>query len=464
MLSDSRSSIVASFATALLLVGNAVAGPFSDPASWDAFDAKATSPPGVAGGFRGVVLGNDHVYFVPFINNASGHNSEVLRYSLAGDFQVAASWEAFDPDPVHDGTGLFTDGETFWGGCFDGQHVYFAGTAHNTHTEMMRYDTVQQFADVSAWAAFDPEAHGSVASDQDGYAGAVYANGYVYFTPVFNGHSSGDAIFLRFDTSGAFSDPAAWGSFNARNVSAECGYLGGVYDGMRYVYFAPYNACTAGEVHGVALRFDTWAGTFNETSAWSVFDAGTQVGAKGGYTGAVFDERYVYFVPSTVGENTAHAEVLRYDTALEFTSPGAWAIFEPEGARGGYGGGCTDGRYIYLVAENGGPGWHAEMMRYDRALPFDATAAWETFDANASGVTDELGFCECVYDGRFVYFGPGNHNTRSGEVLRFESGAQGVPTVTAWGLAAMTLLVLTAGSVVFTGRRLFAGWTRSGRC
>ena len=106
---------------------------------------------------------------------------------------------------------------------------------------------------------------------------------------------------------------------------------------------------------------------------------------------------------------------------------------------------CADGRYIYFVGQISGTGLHAEMMRYDTMSPFQNADSWEVFDACANGVTDELGFCECVSDGQYVYFGPGDYTTRSAEVLRFESGSQAVPTVSGWGTVIMLLLVLSVG-------------------
>ena len=51
-----------------------------------------------------------------------------------------------------------------------------------------------------------------------------------------------------------------------------------------------------------------------------------------GFEGAVFDGRYVYFVPH-VREGGNHGEVLRYDTTDNFQSGNAWSTFDP-GANG----------------------------------------------------------------------------------------------------------------------------------
>ena len=92
------------------------------------------------------------------------------------------------------------------------------------------------------------------------------------------------------------------------------------------------------------------------------------------YEGAVFDGRYVYFVPSgTYQQFTAisHSEVLRYDTTSNFESAESWSTFDA-GANGvgndpvGYAGGIFDGRYIYFVPFKDSNGqYHGEVLRYD---------------------------------------------------------------------------------------------------
>ena len=72
-----------------------------------------------------------------------------------------------------------------------------------------------------------------------------------------------------------------------------------------------------------------------------------------GFEGAVFDGKYVYFVPH-IREGGQHGEVLRYDTTDNFQSGNSWSAFDA-GANGigndpdGYVMGLFDGRYIYFV-------------------------------------------------------------------------------------------------------------------
>ena len=71
------------------------------------------------------------------------------------------------------------------------------------------------------------------------------------------------------------------------------GYSGAVYDG-RYVYYAPSNWSTS----GVVLRFDSQA-TFTDPRSWTAFDVATVNPRAYGYKGAVFDGKDVYFIPYT---------------------------------------------------------------------------------------------------------------------------------------------------------------------
>src|SRR5688572_1498361 len=63
--------------------------------------------------------------------------------------------------------------------------------------------------------------------------------------------------------------------------------------------------------------------------AFDAFDAGNIDGlASAGYFGAVFDGRYVYFVPQKDAEMNSHGVVLRYDTHGEFKDRNSYAAYD----------------------------------------------------------------------------------------------------------------------------------------
>ena len=59
--------------------------------------------------------------------------------------------------------------------------------------------------------------------------------------------------------------------------------------------------------------------TLNQPGAFTAYDASNTAGLNGiGYRGAVFDGRYIYFVP--VCWHELNGTVLRFDTTANFTS------------------------------------------------------------------------------------------------------------------------------------------------
>jgi len=175
------------------------------------------------------------------------------------------------------------------GGVFDGRFIYFVpiydGTA--THGRVLRLDTQSDFSQAASWRAYD--AGNSGIPNTKGFKGGVFDGRYVYFIPYV-----GSGRVLRFDTQGEFANSASWSAFDAAfNVGGAAGFMGGAFDG-RYVWFTPYNN---NGPSGRVLRYDT-QGTFANAASWQAYDAGNTggLGAKG-FQGALFDGRYVYFVP-----------------------------------------------------------------------------------------------------------------------------------------------------------------------
>ena len=140
------------------------------------------------------------------------------------------------------------------------------------------------------------------------------------------------------------------------------GFFGAVFDG-RHVYFAPQ--CNDEGRHGQALRYDTRR-PFDDPSAWEGYDAGATEGlVTRGYYGALFDGRYVYYVPRTDGADM-HRRVLRFDTAGEFGDPSSWSARDAGGAISSQGG-AFDGRYFYAAPlyDGRGEAYHGRVLRCD---------------------------------------------------------------------------------------------------
>jgi len=389
-------------AGAVCVAASVVRGQFDDASNWSAFDAGEHGVGDSPDGYWGLIFDGRYIYFVPG-DDGSDYHGEVLRHDTQGDFNDPESWAAFDPGA--NGVGINPVG--YMGGTFDGRYVYFSPFARGSiysgvnHGEVLRYDTTGDFGSAPSWTAYDPGSHG-VGNDPDGYTDAVFDGRYVYFAPFANGTRYHGEV-LRFDTTGDFDAASSWATYEA-------------------------------QMHGVGT---------NAT----------------GYHGAVFDGRYVYFVPSD-NSTGSHGEVLRYDTDSDFAVVSSWSAFDA-GAHGvgadpdGFTHGVFDGRHVYFVPLWNGSGWHGEFLRYDTTGGFTQVTSWATFDPGENGVGSNAdAFAGGAFDGRYIYFGPYGDQQQHGEVLRYDSGLpEPIPTVSEWGMVVLLLLILTAGGVVFEQAR-----------
>ena len=317
-------------------------------------------------------------------------HGKVLRYDTHGTFRDPASWAGHNAERT---SGLDTRG--YYGGAFDGRYVHLVartdGKQH--HTRMLRYDTHGAFADGASWKGYDiglPVSHQSCAFD----------GRYVYLAPGYRqtdkGHpTSGEVI--RYDTRRTFDDKGSYVIHDVAGTSglATTNFDGAVFDG-RYVYFVPLsNKCP--------LRYDTRGG-FSDKASWTAFDAG-YLGMRM-CVGGVYDGRYVYYAP--YGDNPV---VVRYDVDKEFTEKESWSAYTVAHTGGlqttGFDGAAFDGRYVYFV-----PFWdmakdfHGTALRYDTQAEFLAPDSWRAFDAGSTDGLATRGYNGGAFDGRYVYFAP----------------------------------------------------------
>ena len=263
----------------------------------------------------------------------------------------------------------------------------------NSSGTVARYDSQASFSVASSWGTFDTTA---VNANAAGFSGAAFDGRYVYLVP--NADTAGhDGIVARYDTQAPFANKGSWATFNTSTVAAKAkGFVGAVFDG-RYIYFVPDNN---GAVDGVVARYDTQA-TFTTVASWTTFDTTTVNANAKGFVGAVFDSRYVYFVSYNNG--AADGLVMRYDTQATFTTVGSWTTFDVTTVNAGATGFETaafDGRYIYLVPLSTGI-----VARYDTQAGFTAARSWATFDATTVNM-NASGFNSATFDGRYIYLVP----------------------------------------------------------
>ena len=189
---------------------------------------------------------------------------------------------------------------------------------------------------------------------------------------------------------------SSWSTFDMTGWNGFAGgFIGAAFDG-RYLYFVPHYDTN---YDGVVARYDTQA-SFSSAGSWSVFDAGT-VGARG-FAGASFDGRYVYFVPFIDGV------VARYDTQAGFATKASWSTFDVTTVNANakqFFGSTFDGRYVYLVPDEVGNAPSGLVARYDTQATFGTAASWTTFDTTSVNA-NAAGFEGAVFDGRYVYLVP----------------------------------------------------------
>jgi len=421
---------------------------FKNAASWSAFEPSIADSglSAKARGYYGAVFDGRYIYFAPCRcgNLAADFHGVVMRYDTAADFKSAGSWAARDAGNTLGDPSKPTVG--YAGGAFDGRYIYFAPYADGTtrHARVLRFDTAAGggFTGAASWSAFDA---GGLAGmpPNSGYDGAVYDGArYVYFVP-YGDQTFAHGFALRYDKTQDFLSPASWEVFYAGAVDGldTRGYYGGAFDG-RYVYFVPFGN-GGSSFNGNVLRFDTTAGGgFCAAGSWSAYDASSVDGfATVGYKGAAFDGTYLYFVPFRDGLSSQHSRVLRYDTRADFKTAGSWSAADVPYVDGlttkGYVGAVFDGRYVFFIPyqQDASPYgvYHANVLRYDTAGTFKEPASWSAFDAGGIDGIKTKGMKYGCFAGTYVYLVPYNfnddpanngHTTYSRRVVRYRIDTQ----------------------------------------
>jgi hypothetical protein len=331
----------------------------------------------------------------------------------------------------------------FIGGAFDGRFVHFVPNNVNKFPSgfAVAYDTTAAFATASSWTTFDV----ALADARlIGMKGAAFDGRYVYEAPYYD--TALDGVVARYDTEAPLTATSSWSAFDAATVNpAAQGFESAVFDG-RFVYFVPYK--NAGGLDGVVTRFDT-LGAFSSAQSWSTFDA-TAIDAHAlAFHGAIFDGRYVYFAPNLYGF------VLRYDTTSPFATAASWSTFDMTTVRAGTAGmwgGVFDGRYVYFTPNNDGAVFGV-VARYDTEGAFDAKASWSTFDL-ATKDAGAKGFRGGAFDGRFVYFVP---NDGGAILARYDTTSSSFGALDAWSTFDVSRIDAAATGfegAVFDGRFL----------
>lgn len=275
-------------------------GEFKEPASWEAHDAQFPHSG------QGMAFDGQYLYFCPgYTKDADAPfaddqlSGQILRYDTRAPLKEPSSYAVFDAQTVSERATCFD------GALFDGRHVYFAPL---TSGEVLRYDVGGAFADPQSWETYDARPQGMQMN-----VGLIFDGRHIYFC------SYGNSQMLRFDTEGPLSDPQSWEVHDAAQTAGldTGGFDGGFFDG-RYIYYMPFTRNAApGEsnFHCNWLRYDT-TGAFADPASWAAHDASLTDGLHTtAYNGGAFDGRYFYAAPwrGDLDDGQAHGRVLRYD-------------------------------------------------------------------------------------------------------------------------------------------------------
>ena len=264
----------------------------------------------------------------------------------------------------------------------------------------------------AGFSAFDAAAIGGLPTR--GYFGAVFDGRYVYFVPEQHGEEGmpTHGVVLRYDTHGEFADRSSYSAYDAGQTDGlqTRGFYGAIFDG-RYVYFVPRQIDMV-EYHSRILRYDTHS-DFDDPKSWAARDMGEAHSQQG----AAFDGRYLYFAPGFSGDPTLEDEycgrVIRLDTQAEFKDPQSSTSVDISEFLGPqcacFDGAAFDGRYIYLV-----PLYTGVAVRYDTQADFADANAWQRFDAKPLGFQLAVG---AVFDGRYLYYCAYGHAT----IVRYDT-------------------------------------------
>lgn len=226
-----------------------------------------------------------------------------------------------------------------------------------------------------------------------GYKGIGSDGQYLYYAPYYDGSNYHGRV-LREKIYTVFGNSSTWEAYDAGTTdSLTCkGFSGAIFDGQ-FMYFVPeYN----GAYHGIVLRYDTTK-PFKNSGSWDAYNAGSvdSLTTKG-FKGAVFDGHFIYFIPAYNG--AYHGNVLRYDTTKPFKSSGSWEAYNCGSLNAGFYGGVYVEPFVYLS-----PWKNGKIVRLDTTKPFKSSGSWVAYDVSTinAGLKKFGGPCS---NGRYVYY------------------------------------------------------------
>jgi hypothetical protein len=367
-----------------------------------AFDLQTA---GLGYQFVGGLFDGRYVYLIPGQIDPLAKFTRYDTQSRLG-FKNVGSYEVFEISLIN----LFANG--FAGGVYDGRYIYLAPYINQLGVMglFVRYDTQSGlgFTNPGSYEIFDMTA---VSAKSVGFIGAVFDSRYIYLVPQSKVGFAFQGQITRYDTQSGlgFSNVNSYEVFDMQTINANCyAFAGGVYDG-RYVYFVPGEFQTASNT-GFIVQYDTTL-PFTNVGSYVAFDVISNIDpSAGGYYGAVFDGTFIYFVPQfDIDSHTQNGLIMRYDTTQPFDNENSYLEYDiginVSALCVGFNGAVFDNKYIYFIPNENNIGDNGLIARYDVTQIFTVPTSYSTFDTatiNANNVRFNGG----VYDGQYIYLVP----------------------------------------------------------
>jgi hypothetical protein len=211
------------------------------------------------------------------------------------------------------------------------------------HSIILSYDAsagATGFSNSSHWSYFDLstlnwQGKGTLPNVPESYTGGTAAGNIVYLSPD---GTNPYPVFIAYDSSQPLTSPGAYQTFvppppgPSNPLGEQYGWCGAVYDG-KFIYYVPSVIIEYG-LSGNIYRYDPTQ-AFSDLSSWSSFNMGTSVSPDAvGFQSGVYDgHRFLYFVPFHPSANL----IVRYDTwgggsgpnPAAFSNPASYTTLDP---------------------------------------------------------------------------------------------------------------------------------------
>ena len=372
-------------------------------------------------GYFGGIFDGRYVYYIPY-NRGEGVFSGILtQYDTTQQFDLSYSYKYFDTTTVN------SESKGFHSGLYADNYIYLIPyqTDANVYSGLVtRYKTDSSFGLIAGGAYDTYDMSENVSTNSRGFRSGVYDGRYIYYIPYYTGVNY-SGVVTRYDTSGAFNNSTSYDTYDLTNVNANCkGFASGIFDG-RYVYFVPFNT-DVDTFNGMICRFDTSA-PFTSSSSYSTFNLANIYSNYVGYSSAVFDGRYIYYIPYQYDNITYNPYLIQYDTqgdGMQYER--SYRIFDLMLLNNdckGYMGGNFDGRYLYLIPYKQTTAvYSGKIVRYDTTKNFTNQTSYSFMDLRENLNDNNVGYVGSVYDGNYLYLVPNfNGVFQSGLVSRINT-------------------------------------------